>query len=876
MKYFRILSILLLIELVCVSPKLYANVFASNIRVTQQGSLAPFDGRFSDGSGVSIRFVLPDHADSVVTTIKVGVTVIKTFTTNNLSKGDTSVVWDGKDNSNAYVGSNSFSLELKTYDKGYATYTTLSDVSISIFTRGVTAITNPNLKNFGFIYTADNGGYAGKGTGVMRHAADGSEWGAVKGAAKLTTTGSAIGSLLRFSSEADEEGYVYLLNRSATAGQVHRYHTDSLKIAIVDSGAQYNTLIQGIGIRGTGSGRYLAIAGYGKVWGFLLGNNATHFKPKDVVLDGDSTVEYFDVAFGRDSMMYSTYYYTAKADSANRTKSGVAKFDLTGYTGTALKLSGALWKTTADTGRTTTMAYYKSPSGVASDVVYYVINAGGSPKTGIYAITGVNATPAIAQIYVDPTGGNSSARSDITIDAVGNVIHFENSTENVAIISPPTGPNNYATNSSFTLSVNNSVISISQAIVDADKNFIPDSLGKTLTVRGIVNSANFQGPAGTQYLIQDDNAGIMVFKFGGGGPTLKVGDQVEVVGGIEQFNGTTEIVPVNFTDITVLGSGNLLTPISLTIPELLANGEKYESRLIKISGLGKKPSSLAWPAAGGSPSMIFWNGWDTLVVRLDKDTPLPGTTEPVYPVNIEGVVTQFSAGPVYNTGYQLSPSWVTDFTAAGALPPNPHFTLKTPANGSTIKLDSVAQVISFSWNKAVDLNGDTATYQWVPIGFTAAATGNGGKDTFIVRTGAQLRTLMAGADTLILKWTVKAKGKEATLVSNVDTVSVKLVKGLITGVESTELLPLVFSLEQNYPNPFNPTTTIMYSIPAESRVTLKIYNMLGQEVATLVNETMVAGRYTASFNASNLASGAYIYRIEAGSFVSNKKMILLK
>ena len=62
----------------------------------------------------------------------------------------------------------------------------------------------------------------------------------------------------------------------------------------------------------------------------------------------------------------------------------------------------------------------------------------------------------------------------------------------------------------------------------------------------------------------------------------------------------------------------------------------------------------------------------------------------------------------------------------------------------------------------------------------------------------------------------------------------------------------------------------------ESRVTLKIYNMLGQEVATVVNETMKAGKYEASFNASKLASGAYIYRIQAGTFVSVKKMMLLK
>ncbi len=98
-----------------------------------------------------------------------------------------------------------------------------------------------------------------------------------------------------------------------------------------------------------------------------------------------------------------------------------------------------------------------------------------------------------------------------------------------------------------------------------------------------------------------------------------------------------------------------------------------------------------------------------------------------------------------------------------------------------------------------------------------------------------------------------------------------------TGIERTDnVIPEVFSLDQNYPNPFNPSTSIRYSIPTESHVTLKIYNMLGQEVATVVNETMTPGKYTATFNASRLASGVYIYRIEAGSFTSVKKMMLLK
>lgn len=98
-----------------------------------------------------------------------------------------------------------------------------------------------------------------------------------------------------------------------------------------------------------------------------------------------------------------------------------------------------------------------------------------------------------------------------------------------------------------------------------------------------------------------------------------------------------------------------------------------------------------------------------------------------------------------------------------------------------------------------------------------------------------------------------------------------------TGVKRDgDAIPVVFSLEQNYPNPFNPSTSIKYSIPMNSLVTLKVYNILGQEVATLVNETLEAGNYSASFNATKLASGVYLYRIEAGAFTSVKKMMLLK
>ncbi len=91
-----------------------------------------------------------------------------------------------------------------------------------------------------------------------------------------------------------------------------------------------------------------------------------------------------------------------------------------------------------------------------------------------------------------------------------------------------------------------------------------------------------------------------------------------------------------------------------------------------------------------------------------------------------------------------------------------------------------------------------------------------------------------------------------------------------------EGIPIVYDLAQNFPNPFNPSTTIRYQIPQDGIVTLKIYDILGSEVVTLVNEEKLSGKYEVNFNASSLASGVYIYKIQSGSFINSKKMILLK
>jgi len=125
-----------------------------------------------------------------------------------------------------------------------------------------------------------------------------------------------------------------------------------------------------------------------------------------------------------------------------------------------------------------------------------------------------------------------------------------------------------------------------------------------------------------------------------------------------------------------------------------------------------------------------------------------------------------------------------------------------------------------------------------------------------------------GIDTLI--------NANITITDSVFYAEWKFRTGNITDVENIDGVPSEFSLSQNYPNPFNPSTTIDFSVVERGIVTLKVYNLLGQEVALLVNEEKTAGHYNVQFNASQLASGMYVYRLQTENFTSTKKMILMK
>lgn len=119
-------------------------------------------------------------------------------------------------------------------------------------------------------------------------------------------------------------------------------------------------------------------------------------------------------------------------------------------------------------------------------------------------------------------------------------------------------------------------------------------------------------------------------------------------------------------------------------------------------------------------------------------------------------------------------------------------------------------------------------------------------------------------------------GGSFTTISGIERQSVAGMDDPLTFVTSEVTLPTSILLEQNFPNPFNPSTTIKYSIPKSSLVVLKIYDVLGNEVATLVSEEKAVGSYEVEFSATGLTSGIYFYKLQSGSFVETKKMILMK
>ncbi len=183
--------------------------------------------------------------------------------------------------------------------------------------------------------------------------------------------------------------------------------------------------------------------------------------------------------------------------------------------------------------------------------------------------------------------------------------------------------------------------------------------------------------------------------------------------------------------------------------------------------------------------------------------------------------------------------------------------------------------VTLQWEKPLPASdGDGAKYFVI---YRAEGT-----DSININDPRYIRKILATDTTIYMDVFSLAVNKPYTyIVTSMDKLHnesepVAKVVFTLTDVALAESLPKEFKLEQNYPNPFNPSTAISYQLPAQSFVTLKIFDVLGREISTLVDELKSAGKYEVEFNGSNLSTGVYIYRLAAGNFVSTKKMILQK
>lgn len=228
-------------------------------------------------------------------------------------------------------------------------------------------------------------------------------------------------------------------------------------------------------------------------------------------------------------------------------------------------------------------------------------------------------------------------------------------------------------------------------------------------------------------------------------------------------------------------------------------------------------------------------------------------------------------------------------------------------NGSQIYLNKYSRSGQLQWSRIWGGSGGEVARSLVADGDsiiyvvgTTPSYGNGGKDIVVLKydSGGTLKdSLIWGGvydevakdvvmygDYLYITGETQSFGngqisgdhKSDGLLLKVNGRTMQAPDTLITNVESIHSLPKEYILHQNYPNPFNPSTTIRFSLPKREHVTLKVFDVLGREVATLVNEELNAGEHLVQFASHELASGIYFYKLTAGKFSQTRKGVLLR
>lgn len=401
------------------------------------------------------------------------------------------------------------------------------------------------------------------------------------------------------------------------------------------------------------------------------------------------------------------------------------------------------------------------------------------------------------------------------------------------------------------------------------------------------------------------NAGV------GGVRSLKRGDKITITKGTVTEYYSVTYLAVN--EMTVDASGQ---DISGLIPDLLtqditnapAKGEPYEGMLLKFNDVKITTNQADYPSDHGEFEIGSRQGGgaaDTVKtyqgLRIDDGTNDYGTSPNLTSdlnENIRiGAQIQSVTGALWYSyyNYKLIMRSLNDIVSTQWTTPKRNIKLLNPTNGSNVTADHDLVV---QWQRSIDYDGNKVHYIWAlstPKDTTFKSTfvmmnsDNNGEDPTITLSYQTVDNLLSTAGLQVgqsvdLIWTV-------LMTDGVDTVqtstysapdftptynSVNLTRANETAIDNDNVLPHKFALKQNYPNPFNPTTTINYSIPHSVKVRLTIYDVLGRRVAMLVNKVQNAGNYHITFDARQLSSGMYFYRLETPNRVITRKMMLIK